>query len=185
MNALLASLSEQQNQLIAQILASDAAVPNRGLAAYRANALANAKRALSSTFPVIAQLVGDDNFSFVSRGFLRGFPPQRGDLAQWGEKLGFFLTQIPQLASLPFLADVAHLEWALHTCAGDMDQAQDLGSFAALTEYDPSRLLFRLAPGAGLLASAYPAAAIFLAHHGQLNRVDLDVAFDQYFNTSF
>ena len=177
MNTAQALLGEQQNLLIAQILAPDVAAPTRGLAAYRANALANAERALASTYPVIAQLVGEENFSFLARDFLRGSPPQRGDMAQWGEKLGAFLAQAPQLASMPFLADIAELEWALHTCVGDPDQAQDVSSFTALTMHDPRRLLFRLAPGAGLLASAYPAAAILLAHQGQLDRVALDAAF--------
>lgn len=181
-----ASLGALQNQLLAQIFAPDVQVLSRGLAAYRANALANAERALASTFPVIAQLVGEENFSFLSRDFLRAVPPQRGDMAQWGGQFASFLTEVPQLASLPFLADVAHLEWALHTCAGALDQTLDMASFAALTEHDPSELSFRLAPGACALVSAYPAVAIFLAHRGQhhgqhhdlVDRVALDAAFD-------
>lgn len=178
MTLALASLGTLQNQLLAQIFSPDVEVSNRGLAAYRANALANAERALVSTYRVIAQLMGEENFSFLSRDFLRKFPPQRGDQAQWGEKLGAFLAQAPQLSSMPFLADVAHLEWALHTCAGERDQAQDVQSFAALTAHVPRDLLFNLAPGARALPSAHPAADIHLAHRDPTDRFALNAALD-------
>lgn len=164
------SLAEQQNQLLASIFAAGAGTAanpsSRGLAAYRANAHASAQRALQAVYPVLEQLIGADNFSYLARDFWHQCPPQRGDLAQWGEDLAAFVAASQQLASTPYLADVARTEWALHACALAGDATQDIASFTLLTQHDPQALALRMAPGACVLRSAYPAAAITLAHQG-------------------
>ena len=171
----LAELSAQQNTLLAQIHAPRLSDGSPGLAVYRANAQASARRALEAAYPVISQLIGEENFAYLARDFWQAHPPICGDLAQWGEPLAAFAAQAPQLADLPFLPDVAHIEWALHVCAGAPDGIQDAASFGTLAERDPGSVWFSLAPGACALASTYAAAAITLAHKGQGS---LDAAFD-------
>jgi Putative DNA-binding domain len=162
-----AGLAQQQNALLDSIFAANSSAPSRGLAAYRANAHASAQRALQAAYPVTAQLMGEDNFCYLARDFWHQHPPQRGDLAQWGGDLPAFLAASEQLADTPYLADVAHIEWALHRCAGAHDRAQDAASFAALALHAPEVLSFLIAPGAVVLSSAYPAGAVVLAHQGQ------------------
>lgn len=174
MSAALAALGEQQNHLLAHILSPKIESPSRGLAAYRANALVNAQRALEVAYPVIAQMIGEENFAFLARDFLHRHPPVRGDLAQWGTQLAAFVAQVPQLADMPFLADIARVEWALHACASAADRVQDTASFAVLAEDDASVLHFKLAAAALTLASAYPVVSIILAHQG---KGTLDAAF--------
>jgi hypothetical protein len=161
-----ALLADQQNSLLAHIFAARADAPTRGLAAYRANAHASAERALLAAYPVVAQLVGLESFAHLARDFWHQQPPQRGDLAQWGDTLPAFLASAAQLTDTPYLADVAHIEWALHTCAQAADAVQDAASFTLLTQHDPNMLTLQLAPGAQVLPSPYPAAAITLAHLG-------------------
>jgi Putative DNA-binding domain len=161
------ALAAQQDALLAAVMAPHSNAPARGLAAYRANAHASAERALQAAYPVMAQLVGSDNFAYLARDFWQHHPPVCGDLAQWGDALPTFLSTSKQLADTPYLADVAHIEWALHACAGAADCAPDTASFALLTQQDPEHLVLSLAPGAQVLASVYPAAAIVLAHQGQ------------------
>ncbi len=167
MSAALASLAQAQNSLLDRIFAARTDTASRGLAAYRANAHASAERALLAAYPVLAQLVGEESFAYLARDFWHQQPPQRGDLAQWGATLPQFVAASTQLADTPYLADVAAIEWALHTCASAADAEPDLASFAALTQHDPEALMLRLAPGTQVLRSAYPAAAITLAHLGQ------------------
>ena len=137
------------------------------MAAYRANAHAHAERALGAAYPIVAQLLGDEDFSYLARDFWHQHPPWCGDLAQWGDQLPSFLAASIQLTDTPYLADVAHIEWALHTCASAGDLAQDIASFAAQLQHEPELSTFLTAPGARILPSAYPAAAIALAHKGQ------------------
>lgn len=137
----------------------------RGLRAYRSNGRALAVRALEGAYPVVAQLLGEENFAPLAQRLWAQHPPARGDMAQWGAQLAACIEGLPELAAEePYLADVARLEWALHRAATAADGAADTASFALLMEKDPAQLTLRLCPGAQLLASAWPAASIVLAH---------------------
>lgn len=135
----------------------------RGLQAYRAHAGALAERALSAAYPTVAQLVGEASFAALARALWFVQPPQRGDVAQWGEGLADFIAASSQLADEPYLADVARLDWAVHQAA----QAADAGpvqGLQALAEVDPARLRLRLSPGLWLCASVHPVASVWHAH---------------------
>ena len=139
---------------------------SRGLAAYRANGHALAERALGAAFPVVRALVGDDSFGALARAFWHRHPPQRGDLVCWGSDLPGFLADDPQLADVPYLADTARVEWALHRAAGAPDADADPASFALLTQQDPGALTLRLAPGTAVVRSSFPVASLINAHLG-------------------
>ena len=130
---------------------------------YRANAAVLAERSLSSTYPVLEQLIGPTSFEPVAKYFWLQHPPQRGDLAQWGAELPAFLAAAPQLAAEPFLADVARVEWALHCAATAVNAALDAPSFALLANKD-DRVTLTFSAGGALLASIYPVAALVNAH---------------------
>lgn len=139
----------------------------RGLAAYRVNGHALAERALAAAYPVVAALIGGDNFALLARDLWHHHPPRRGDLAQWGDALPGFVQARPQLADVPYLGDVARAEWALHRAAGAADAAPDLPSFARLAQEDPQGLALSLAPGTAVIASRHPVASLVTAHlHG-------------------
>lgn len=148
---------------------SDAHHPQtvRGLTAYRSNAHASAGRALLAACPVIAALIGPDNFAHLARELWHHRPPSRGDLAQWGDALPAFLDQHAQLADSPYLGDVARAEWALHRASGAPDATPDLPSLARLAQEDPQGLTLALAPGTAVIASPYPVASLVTSHlHG-------------------
>lgn len=137
----------------------------RGLSAYQANGHDLAQRSLLAVYPVIAALMGDDSFATMAHELWHRHPPARGDLACWGEALAEFVAHNPQLADVPYLADVARVEWALHRAAGAPDTGADPASFALLlTEADPDTLTLRLAPGTAVIASEWPAASLVTAH---------------------
>ena len=66
--------------------------------AYLTNRGALAARVLAATYPVLAQLVGDESFASLARHFWRQAPPLRGDLKRWGAELADFLDASPLLA---------------------------------------------------------------------------------------
>jgi Putative DNA-binding domain len=140
----------------------------RGVSTYRANAAAHAHAALSAAYPVLQQMLGVDTFKLLARDLWRAHPPVRGDLALWGEALAQMLQNAPLCADLtqehPYLPGIAHIEWAMHASCALADSALDAASFAHLTAYAPEQLHLRLAPGAQLLSSHYPCAAIVQAH---------------------
>jgi hypothetical protein len=136
----------------------------RGLNAYQANGHDLAERSLLAAYPVVAALVGDDSFATMAREFWHRHPPARGDLACWGEALAAFVAPNPQLADVPYLADVARVEWALHRAAGAPDAGADPASFALLTQAEPDSFTLRLAPGTAVILSEWPVASLVTAH---------------------
>jgi hypothetical protein len=137
----------------------------RGVQAYRSNGVALAQRALAGAYPVVAQLLGEDNFNALARELWRCQPPCRGDLARWGEGLA---THIESLADLreeePYLADVARVEWLLHVAATAADGVADVPSFGLLTEQEPGNITLVLGSGAACFASGYPVVSVVNAH---------------------
>ena len=162
--ALLDSNALSEANLLNPSRAAERSLSRRGLQAYQSHGLALAERALGAAFPVIAQLMGDENFSALAQHFWRSQPPNCGDMAQWGEGLENFLAQAPQLAAEPFLADVAQVEWALHRVSFAADASPDLASFACLSAEPPAMPSLKLSPGVWLLASAFPVVSLIDAN---------------------
>jgi hypothetical protein len=138
----------------------------RGLAAYQANAGASAEKALSASFPTVRALVGDDAFAGLARALWHRHPPTRGDLAWFGGSLPGFIADDEQLADVPYLPDMARLDWALARAESAADAQVAPASLALLGEADPADVALALAPGAAVLPSRWPVVTLYQAHHG-------------------
>lgn len=137
----------------------------RGLRAYRSNGHALAHRVLEGAYPVVAQLLGEENFEALARRLWQQHPPVCGDLAQWGQAFAGLLQATPGLAQEePFLADVARTEWALHCAATAADAEPDPASLRLLMEHDPAELTLVLSPGTQCVQSIWPVVALVQAH---------------------
>ncbi len=161
LEALLAWPADNAMQKIATCAIDSGA---RGLKTYQANGHALAGRALQAAYPVVAQLLGDESFADLARALWHARPPQRGDIACWGDTLAAWVQTSAQLRDEPYLADVARAEWALHLCAGAPDQPVDLATLSLLTTQEPSQLRLVLAPGCAVVRSAWPIASILGSH---------------------
>lgn len=173
----LAAEAERQRAVLAALWSADAAVAAvdlpcregpvsvaRGLGAYRANAGANAARALEAAYPTVQALVGADDFRRLAREHWLQAPPACGDLAEWGGALGDTLDAHPALADWPYLGDCARLDWAVHRCERAADATLDAASIARLGDADPQRLHLELRPGVAVLRSRWPVVMLHEAH---------------------
>ena len=147
--------------------------PERGLQVYRANGHMLAERALCDAYPVLAQMLGAESFADLARAYWHAYPPERGDIAQWGQDVAEFVCASKQLQEEPYLTDVAKAEWAMHRCGSAADGVANLGTLALLTTNDPQTLTLQLAPGWASVSSAWPVGSMLLAH------LDGSVAFEQ------
>jgi hypothetical protein len=115
-------------------------------------------------YPVLVHMLGENSFAELARALWHAQPPQRGDIAEWGEALAEFIGSSAQLQELPYLPDVARSEWALHRCTLAPDREPALATLALLTSEDPQTLTLELAPGTATQASHWPLASLLLAH---------------------
>lgn len=138
------------------------------LAVYRRNVLGNYTAVLRDVFPVLLRLVGEPFFDQLARAYATRTPSRSGDLHDFGDELGAFLETLPAVRDLPYLADVARLEWAVHrTFHARHALPLDAASLAAVPPERLPDLRFELHPAARLLRSPYPVLTIWRVNQPQ------------------
>ena len=161
-----AALTDGARSAPAQALfALDPATAARRLALYRANVVGAVRRALAGTYPVLEQIVGADFFAGMARRYWKEMPSTSGDLGEYGAQLGEFIERFAPAAELPYLADVARLEWKVH-CAARAADAPRLAAdrLQQVDARDQAQLRFRFLPGTALLSSQHPIGRIWQIH---------------------
>ncbi len=137
----------------------------RRLQVYRNNVFASLTAALSAVYPVVTRLVGEGFFGYAADSYLRQYPAVSGNLHDVGHAFADFLQRFPAAATLPYLADVARLEWAWHQAFHGAEHAPlDPLTLAAVAAERHSDLRFYLHPTAHLVASDYPILRIWQAN---------------------
>lgn len=67
--------------------------------------------ALRATYPAVLALVGEAFFEQVGAQYRRAHPSRSGNLQAFGAHFADFLESLPGVSTLPYLGDVARLEW--------------------------------------------------------------------------
>jgi hypothetical protein len=141
--------------------------PSRRFAVYRNNVQSSLINALADSYPVVQQLVGEEFFRAMAAIFVRSQPPQSPLMSRYGEGFADFIGQFEPIAGVPYVADVARLEY-LRTLAYHAADAQPIRpeqvSAALANPQSLSELCFELHPSLHLLDSAYAVVAIWAAH---------------------
>lgn len=135
------------------------------LGLYRGGMHAIWRRTLGHVYPVVLALVGDEFFSGLAREYGREMPSDSPDLNQFGARFGDFLATFPHVAELPYLPDMARLEWALHLAHYAPD-AQGVApeALAAMPADVLEASRWRLHPACTLMASDWQVPALWQAH---------------------
>ena len=135
------------------------------LALYRGNILAAQEKALAAAFPVIRALVGEDFFAALARSFGRAHPSVSGDLNAFGARFAEFLATFRHAWALPYLGDVAALEWSVHRARYAADaRVPPRERIAALSADELLSARFTLHPACASFSSDFPITSIWLAH---------------------
>ncbi|MCG7902299.1 hypothetical protein A3195_07710 [Candidatus Thiodiazotropha endoloripes] len=129
---------------------------------YRNNFIVLNGDALADMFPVVKRLVGDEAFRMLATAYVRQHPPRDRTLLLYGDLFAGFLQTIPELSGLPYLSDVARLEFAW-TAAYHAEDALPLqpDQLQNLSEEAFARLPLRPHPSLQLLASDFPIQRIW------------------------
>jgi hypothetical protein len=174
-------LTDLQRDFGGAVLDSDAAVPSpisrkaggvpsRRFGVYRNNVYASLIEVLAGRFPVVTRLVGEEFFRAMARAYIKREPPRSPVLMRYGVSFPDFVASFTPAASVPYLADMASLEWAWHTAYHAPDAAPlPLAELAGIDARAEDTIL-TLHPSLGVVRSLYPIVSIFA-----LNRQGGDV----------
>jgi hypothetical protein len=129
----------------------------RRLGIYQHSVSNGLRDALGGVFEVVNKLVGDKFFAHVAERYVRDHPSTSGNVHDFGGDFPTYLKTFLGLETLPYLPDVARLEWAYHTAfhspVGEMLNIDKLTQVPA-SKYDQLTLL--LSPACYLLHSDFP-----------------------------
>jgi len=139
--------------------------PERRFAVYRNNVCVGLIDALAERFPVCRQLVGDEFFRAMARRYMREVLPRTPMLFEYGDRFATFVASFEPARELPYLSDIARLEYAI----GQAYHAEN----AAPLPMDVIRTLpldrleeatATLHPSTHVVASKYPIVSIWRRH---------------------
>ncbi|MGI9449458.1 MAG: HvfC/BufC N-terminal domain-containing protein, partial [Geminicoccaceae bacterium] len=150
--------------------------PKRRFDVYRNNVAVGMIEALRATFPAVERLVGGDFFSAAARVFLDQEPPRSPLLFRYGQTFGNFLDAFPPATSVPYLGDVARLEWARLEAYHAADREPlAIDALGALPENEMGQVTFELHPSLALIKSQWPIVSLWAAStdRGSSNDVDM------------
>lgn len=168
--------SHQAEQLVAWCAGQHA---DRGLQAYRNSVLANLAGAVRSTYPVIERIVGTSFLNAAIRQYVLARPSRCSDLNAYGDDFGDFLEHLEPAAELPYLPDIARIEWwvqCIHDAANGPEQ--DLSALATATPEQWAELRFRVDPAHAVFRSRWPVARIWEVNQASYDG-DFTVDFEQ------
>lgn len=144
-----------------------------GLLVHRDNVLGGLTDALATQYPVVRAVVGDAFFAAMAREFLRISPPNSPLMIGYGSTFAAFLATFPPVQSLPYLPDLARLEYAMQEAYHAADCVP--ASLDALAAYDTealSRLTLRFHPSLRLIASDHPVDLIWRFNQSEAEQAE-------------
>jgi hypothetical protein len=141
---------------------------------HRNNRAAGLIDLLEAAFPVVRRLVGAEFFKAAARAYIDREPPRSPVLLLYGQAFGAFLDGFTPAAGVPYLGDVARLEWARLAAYHAADaEPLSIARLAAVPEAALPGLRVALHPSLQLLRSRFPVASLWAATSGAVAAVDM------------
>jgi len=134
----------------------------QGLAAYRRSVLGNLSVAVQTTYPVLQSIVGHDFLVAAAHAYAQQRPSQSGNLNDYGSDFDAFIADFEPAKTLPYLPDVAKLEWLVQkVCGAEKSTDQDLALLISTPPENWGSISFKMDPAHALLQSKWPVARIW------------------------
>lgn len=132
--------------------------------------------ALMGVYPTVMSFVGRDWLEASLKKFVMQYPPKMACLAHYGGDFADFLDGFEPASSMPYLSDVARLEWSLHLCQNARDEkcmtAADLRDIAGP---DAQSRSFRLVSAHSFIVSSYPLLDLWNVGNGEESDREIDL----------
>lgn len=155
---------QDTQQLPLDIKANGLSVEQR-LSIYRNNTRLSLTAALRDMYPVVNCLVGEGFFDWLAADYIKCYPLQAASLLTYGGHFAELIARFEAAQGLPYLADIARLEWHWHEAYHAADvQPLPLSALARIDPAQYAQLAFRLHPSARFIASDYPIEGIWASN---------------------
>ncbi|MGB3726107.1 MAG: putative DNA-binding domain-containing protein [Glaciecola sp.] len=135
------------------------------LSVYKNNYIESAIRALSISYPTVLAILEENNFRKLASLYIQNMPKTCFDWADYGASLSEFIFDVEALESMPFLPEIAQLDWLLMHAERAADKPFDAASFERLQTQTPERLRFVAAPGLQVIKALFPVLEIYEGVH--------------------
>lgn len=147
------------------VIGDDKLTAEQRFGIYRGSVHGILTKTIGLTFPVCKSLLGQDFFDRMCDRFIDQHPPTTSFFAEYGSQFPSFLSTFEPVRELPYLHDVAVLEWARQIVWHQQhEQASDFSELANLTDEQQTRLLFELKSTMQLIQSDYRVDQLWFAH---------------------
>lgn len=134
----------------------------RCLQVYRNNHVTALREALRAVYPITERLVGEEFFASAADAYAAANPSRSGNIQDYGGAFPVFLESYGPAASLPYLGDVAALEWRrIQTAIAPPHVPMDLKALAEVPADMLTELHFHHQPAARAIDSRFPILSIW------------------------
>ncbi len=171
-----AALFEPGSALPPAIARSESPSAKRRFDIYRNNVTSSLVEALKASYPVVCHLVGEEFFKAAATHYVRQEPPRSPLLFRYGAGFALFLERFPPAETVPYLGDIARLEWAWLQAYHAADRAPlSIQTLAEIPPEQLSALRFLMHPSFALLRSRWPVVSLWAAVRDQEDGPKLDM----------
>lgn len=181
-NDFTASLLRQQDALYKVIKGQSEDEKRTRFRVYQNNVFVSLIDALADIFPVTQQLVGDEFFRAMAREFVQNSLPTSPVISEYGRHFDDFIRGFTPANSVPFLADMAALEYQLLALTNTLeyptlDHEQVSVAFGQVE--DPSALRLSLPPNIHIVVTTFAIGSLYLAHKNQQHHTIADITLNK------
>ncbi|RMD85201.1 MAG: DUF2063 domain-containing protein [Candidatus Dadabacteria bacterium] len=167
----------EANAATGRLRLEDPRLARARLAAYVGGYPARIEESLADAYPAVRHILGAAEFHRLAADYMPMVPAGTYNLNAVGYRLPELLRQHRLNGELPFLADLAALEWAVwkafHAGPG---QPFDPARLAGWSAADFERAAVRLQPGVAVVCSEWPIADLWAARSTPRDQIDIVLA---------
>ncbi|MDO8730148.1 MAG: DNA-binding domain-containing protein [Candidatus Omnitrophota bacterium] len=146
------------------------------LGVYSGGYLARMEEALEEAYPAVRHVAGRKGFHVLAHDYAARYPSRSYNLSRAGLHLPEFLKTHPLSGELPFLPDLARLEWAVAEAFHAFDHPPlDPARLSAIPAEDWGRIRLGFQPSLRFVASAWPILDIWEARNRPVAEVHVDL----------
>lgn len=154
---------------------------SKRFAVYRNNIVTGLIGALEQRFPVCLRLVGEKFFRGMAQSYVRASLPTSPMLSEYGVDFADFVSDFESARDLPYLSDVARLEWAIGRAYHAANAAPvPINAIRGIPADTLDGATIRLHPSVHLLSSRFPVLSIWTTNSFDetVHVVNIDAAED-------